>query len=88
MFMQQIQKIYAVTRTVCISIASRIHGAIVNEVFSLWSLSNLEVRSGHSAGLIWTEASVKLEENDFVMKLAILGRTARQIMEGLVYFRD
>ena len=85
MFMQQAHKTYAGTSTVCTGVASRIPGTIINEICRPESLSNLEVRFGHPAGVIQTEASVSLEGNEFVVKRATLGRTARRIMEGQVY---
>ena len=85
MFMQQMHKTYAGTSTVCTGVASRIPGTIVNQVCRPESLSNPEVRFGHPAGVIQTEATVELEGNEFVAKRATLGRTARRIMEGQVY---
>jgi 2-methylaconitate cis-trans-isomerase PrpF len=45
----------------------------------------MEVRIGHPAGVIETESVVELNGNDYNVKRATLGRTARRIMEGTVY---
>jgi hypothetical protein len=49
------------------------------------SLQNETVRIGHPAGVISTETRVDLKGNDYVVRRATLGRTARRIMEGYVY---
>ena len=85
MFMQQMHKTYAGTSTVCTGVASRIPGTIVNEVCRPETIGNLDVRFGHPAGVIQTEASVELQGNEYITTRATLGRTARRIMEGQVY---
>ncbi|MBC8338253.1 MAG: 3-methylitaconate isomerase [Alphaproteobacteria bacterium] len=85
MFMQQMHKTYAGTSTACTGIASRIPGTIVYEACRPETRDNLEVRIGHPAGVITTEAKVELDGNNYAVKRATLGRTARRIMEGRVY---
>jgi 2-methylaconitate cis-trans-isomerase PrpF len=85
MFMQQMHKTYAGTSTVCTGVASRIPGTIVHEMTRPESLNSQVVRIGHPAGVIGTETRVELNGNDYVVKRATLGRTARRIMEGYVY---
>ena len=85
MFMQQMHKTYAGTSTVCTGVASRVPGTIVNEMTRPETLDNDAVRIGHPAGVITTETRVALEGNDLVVRRATLGRTARRIMEGVVY---
>ena len=85
MFMQQMHKTYAGTSTVCTGVASRIPGTIVNEVCRPETIGNLDIRFGHPAGVIQTEASVELQGNEYITTRATLGRTARRIMEGQVY---
>jgi 2-methylaconitate cis-trans-isomerase PrpF len=85
MFMQQMHKTYAGTSTVCTGVASRIPGTIVHEMTRPETLENAVVRIGHPAGVIGTEARVELNGNDYVVRRATLGRTARRIMEGYVF---
>ncbi len=62
MFMQQMHKTYAGTSTVCTGIASRIPGTVVHDVCRPETRDNLEVRFGHPAGVIETEARGSLSE--------------------------
>ena len=85
MFMQQMHKTYAGTSTVCTGIASKLPGTIVYEACREEAQDRIEVRIGHPAGVIETESVVELNGNDYDVKRATLGRTARRIMEGTVY---
>jgi len=85
MFMQQMHKTYAGTSTVCTGIAAKIPGTIVHEAARPETRTRDEVRIGHPAGVIETQSVVELDGNDYVVKRATLGRTARRIMEGTVY---
>lgn len=85
LFMQQMHKTYAGTSTVCTGVASRIPGTIVYEACRPETRDGIEVRFGHPAGVIETEAQVTLEGNGYVVNRATLGRTARRIMEGRVF---
>jgi len=85
MFMQQMHKTYAATSTVCTGIASKLAGTIVHEACRAEAQSRVEVRIGHPAGVIKTESDVELDGNDYVVKRATVGRTARKIMDGQVY---
>ena len=85
MFMQQTHKTYAGTSTACTGVASRIPGTIVHAACRPETRDGLTVRIGHPAGVIETEARVELDGNDYVVRRATLGRTARRIMEGTVF---
>ena len=85
MFMQQMHKTYAGTSTVCTGIASKLPGTIVHEACRPEAQDRIEVRIGHPAGVILTESHVELDGNDYTVKRATLGRTARRILEGRVY---
>jgi len=88
MFMQQMHKTYAGTSTVCTGVASRIPGTIVHAMTDPGTLDSDVVRIGHPAGVINTQTRVELSGNDYVVRRATLGRTARRIMEGYVYPRE
>jgi 2-methylaconitate cis-trans-isomerase PrpF len=85
MFMQQMHKTYAATSTVCTGIAAKIPGTIVHEAACPETRDKVEVRIGHPAGAIVTESVVELTGNDYKVRRATVGRTARRIMEGTVY---
>ncbi|MEM7404739.1 MAG: PrpF domain-containing protein [Pseudomonadota bacterium] len=86
MFMQQMHKAYAGTSTVCTGVASRIPGTLVHEVCRGTDETCAEVRIGHPAGVIETESRVTNTATGLVVERATLGRTARRIMSGTVYF--
>jgi methylitaconate Delta-isomerase len=89
MFMQQTHKTYAGTSTVCTGVASRLAGTLVHEVTRLQMRQADTVRIGHPAGVIETETRVeKNEADEYVVRRATLGRTARRIMEGYVFVPD
>lgn len=88
MFMQQMHKTYAATSTVCTGIASKLPGTIVHEACRDDAQNRIEVRIGHPAGVILTESAVEIDGNDYVVKRATVGRTARKIMDGQVYIPE
>jgi methylitaconate Delta-isomerase len=92
MFMQQMHKTYAGTSTVCTGVAARVPGTIVHEAVVAGgrppASNGAEVRIGHPAGVIETEADVRLEGGSYQVHRATLGRTARRIMEGYVFTPD
>ena len=83
--MQQMHKTYAGTSTVCTGIASKIPGTIVHEACRKETQKRKVVRIGHPAGVIETESVVELTGNNYEVQRATLGRTARRIMEGVVF---
>ena len=85
MFMQQMHKTYAGTSTVCTGVASKLAGTIVHEAARPEAQTREDVRIGHPAGVIVTEARVALIGNEYHVERATLGRTARRIMDGQVY---
>jgi 2-methylaconitate cis-trans-isomerase PrpF len=93
MFMQRMHKTYAGTSTVCTGVASRLPGTVVYEMTRRDTLDGDAprrdiVRIGHPAGVIETETRVERSGEDFVVRRATLGRTARRILEGYVYVPD
>ncbi len=64
-----------------------IPGTIVQEMTRPETLDRDVVRIGHPAGVINTETQVEMSGNEYVVRRATLGRTARRIMEGYVYPR-
>jgi methylitaconate Delta-isomerase len=85
MFMQIMHKSYAGTSTVCTGVAARIRGSVVADVLGT-PRNAMEVRIGHPAGVIETEALVDgAGDGGLVVRRATLGRTARRILDGTVY---
>jgi 2-methylaconitate cis-trans-isomerase PrpF len=88
MFMQQTHKTYAGTSTICTGVAARIPGTLVHEVTRPEAAGRTDVRIGHPAGVIETEAVVEPCDGTYVVRRATLGRTARRILEGYVFVPD
>ena len=86
MFMQQAHKTYAGTSTVCTGVASKLPGTLVHEAAR--PRNRPEVRIGHPAGVIETEAVVDAGPSGPAVRRATLGRTARRILEGYVFVPD
>jgi len=86
--MLRMHKAYPVTGTVCTGAAARIPGTIVHEAAAPEMRHRPFVRIGHPAGIISIEAAVSLEGSQRVLKRAVVGRTARRIMEGYGFVRQ
>ncbi len=84
MYMQITHKTYAGTSTVCTGVAARLPGSIVAEVLRDEARERMEIRIGHPAGVIETESDVAFSNNVGVRR-ATFGRTARRILDGVVY---
>jgi len=86
-FMGVAHKAYPVTGTVATGVAAKVPGTVVNDVARSESMDRKEVRIGHPAGIISPKVDVREKGNQFTIKQAAVGRTARRIMEGYVYVR-
>ena len=84
LFMLKMHKAYPVTGTVCTGTAARIPGTVVHEVASL-SPESRAVRIGHPSGVIDVETEVEFTDSGPVLRRALVGRTARRIMEGYIF---
>ncbi len=83
----EVHKAYPITGTICTGTAAMVEGTIVNQILSKKDMKEKVVRIGHPAGIIEVDVEVEKEDNDFVLKKAVLYRTARRIMEGYVYLK-
>lgn len=86
-FMHRMHKAYPITGTVCTGAAMRISGSIPWEVMHK-STENLEVmRIGHPAGVLEVQAEAEGDGAQTRMKKIKVYRTARMIMDGIVYVK-
>jgi methylitaconate Delta-isomerase len=83
----QVHKAYPVTGTISTGAAAMVEGSIVNDLLSDEGKSRGTIRIGHPAGIIEVEIQVEKGTDDFILKKAVLFRTARRIMEGYVYLK-
>ncbi len=86
LFMQMMHKTHPVTGTVCMGVAARIPGSIVNEVLRKDG-SGRTIKIGHPAGIIPVISEVEVTDSCYEIKNISVIRTARMIMEGNVYIR-
>jgi 2-methylaconitate cis-trans-isomerase PrpF len=84
LFMLKMHKAYAVTGTVCTGAAAKIQGTIVYEAARAESRTQPLTLIGHPAGIIDIEAVVEGEVGELALVRALVGRTARSLMEGHV----
>lgn len=84
LFMLRMHKAYPITGTVCTGAAAKIPGTIVHEVADVSPEGDL-VRIGHPSGVVGVKTEVELSGSGPVLRRALVGRTARRIMEGYVF---
>lgn len=86
-FMLKMHKTYPITGTVCTGACARIPGTVVWELIDEEARKNGTFRIGHPGGIVPVEAEA--EQTAGGTRITRLGvyRTARRIMDGLVYVR-
>lgn len=79
---------YALTGAICLSVAARIEGTVVEETLSKAASteSRCDVRIGQPSGIIPVQAEVIRKDGDFHAVSTTLYRTARILMKGLAYY--
>ena len=83
MSMGTLHKAYAATGAVWTAGAARIEGTVVNDMVKGKKL-NETIYLGHPGGIIDIGVKVEKKGNTFKYEEAIVGRTARRLMEGYV----
>ena len=88
-FMLKMHKTYPITGTVCTGACARIPGTIVYDLLKEEARRNGTLRIGHPGGVVPVEAESEIAA-DGTVRITRLGvyRTARRIMDGLVYIKD
>lgn len=86
-FVQKIHKTYAGTGAICTAVAAKIPGTIPNRLMIPLHEKNETVRIGHPGGVFPVEVCLEKRESNFLVKKAVVGRTARRIMEGYCYIK-
>jgi 2-methylaconitate cis-trans-isomerase PrpF len=82
--MGALHKAFAVTSAIPTAGAARVKGTIVDEILGHGALEKKFVRLGHPGGVIEVGAELKRQGGNYIYSEAILGRTARRLMEGYV----
>jgi 2-methylaconitate cis-trans-isomerase PrpF len=84
MSMGTLHKSFAVSGAVAIAGAARISGTVVHDLMSPEAGKKEIMKLGHPGGIMEVGAVVEETKGNFNYKEAILGRTARRLMEGHV----
>ena len=87
-FMLKMHKTYPITGTVCTGAAARIPGTVAWDVLGDKSNSDPEVKIGHPGGIVRVEAIAEQLDSQIRLKKIGVHRTARKIMDGLVYVKN
>ncbi|TCP17904.1 hypothetical protein EV207_1746 [Scopulibacillus darangshiensis] len=82
--MGTLHKAFAVSGSVALAAATTIEGTIPNQILAS-SASKGNLRIGHPSGQIYIEIEVNKTNNDYHVKRAAIGRTARRLMDGYAY---
>jgi len=85
MSMGTLHKAYAATGAICTAGAAMIEGTVVHEMLGKSTPESKEVRLGHPGGIIPVGAIIEKKGNAYEFKEALVGRTARRLMDGYVY---
>jgi 2-methylaconitate cis-trans-isomerase PrpF len=86
-FMHRMHKAYPVTGTVCTAAAAMTPGSIVYRLMRNTARAASLFRIGHPGGVIDVEKRCGPEAEGSVIEKIAVGRTARKIMEGIVYVK-
>jgi 2-methylaconitate cis-trans-isomerase PrpF len=87
LFMGRMHKAYPITGTVCTAAAAMIPGSIVDRFMRARAREADVLRIGHPGGVIDVEKRCREEGGARIIEKIAVGRTARKIMEGVVYIR-
>lgn len=86
MYMQLMHKTYSATASICTAAAIKIHGTIPNLLAGHHNNEEL-ILIKHPAGIIDVKIIIEHVEDSWHVKKALVGRTARKIMEGSAYYK-
>ena len=81
----QVHRALPLTRTLCMAVAARITGTVVNE--ALRQSAGEEMRIGMPSGILLAAASVKQQDGQWVAERGAFVRTQRRLFEGQVLVR-
>jgi len=88
MFRGATHKAYGVTETICTAIAASLEGTIVHHVLRRQAATTGQIRIGHPSGVIEAEVALTPSNGSLTVQRALVGRTARRLMDGYVHVPD
>jgi 2-methylaconitate cis-trans-isomerase PrpF len=84
MSMGTLHKSFAVSGAISVAGTAKIEGSVVHEFMDQDTFARKEIILGHPGGVIEVGADMEKHGNTYIYKEALLGRTARRLMEGYV----
>jgi 2-methylaconitate isomerase len=87
MSQEQPHRAVPLTGAMCLAVAARIPGTLVHKVTRKSSSNDAPVRIAQPSGLTQVGASIRQENGVYRAEHATVYRTARRLMEGMVYLR-
>jgi 2-methylaconitate isomerase len=88
MSQEQPHRAVPLTGAMCLAVAARIPGTLVHKVTRKPSSNDAQVRIAQPSGLTQVGASIRNENGVYRAEQATVYRTARRLMEGMVYLRS
>lgn len=88
MTMATLHRSYAVSGGIATAGAARIPGTVAYDLISEASRNRDLLRIGHPSGIIDIGAVIDKEGDSYVYKEAVVGRTARRLMEGYAFVSE
>ena len=83
----QTHRALPLTASLCMAVAARLRGSIVNQVVRTASEGDAPIRIGMPSGVLVVAAAVKRDGGEWIAEQGAFYRTARRLFEGAVYVR-
>jgi hypothetical protein len=83
----QTHRALPLTGSLCMAVAARLQGSVVNRAARAASSVDAPIRIGMPSGVLVVAATVKNVQGDWVAEQGAFYRTARRLFEGAVYVR-
>ena len=83
----QTHRALPLTASLCMAVAARLEGSVVNQLVRASSGGDASIRIGMPSGVLVVAATVKREHGQWIAQQGAFYRTARRLFEGAVYVR-
>ena len=83
----QTHRALPLTASLCMAVAARLEGSVVNHLVRAGSGGDAPIRIGMPSGVLVVAATVKREQGQWIAEQGAFYRTARRLFEGAVYVR-
>jgi 2-methylaconitate cis-trans-isomerase PrpF len=83
----QTHRALPLTASLCMAVAARLEGSVVNQLVRASSGGDAPIRIGMPSGVLVVAATVEREHGRWIAQQGAFYRTARRLFEGAVYLR-